>query len=188
MTLMDQKVIAQYVERDPRQIHIEQTSCLVAPIACESFIAPSKDVCEIQDSKLEQIERKNAPTTCVSSNYYVRLVRRLILCHFVDLFRLGGIKPTIVGTVVARRKRRMEGGNAICAHQVQECLSGINQDAPPGKNRNRNDTDVLVSREGVLVPALCLFHILERGQNERSAPFANAPRHAILAITQEGAH
>ena len=45
-----------------------------------------------------------------------------------------------------------------------------------------------VSWEGILVSSLCLLHILKRGQHKRSVPFANAPRYATLAITQQGAH
>lgn len=52
MTLMDQEMIAQYVERDSGQVHLEQTSCFVASIACEPFIAPAIDMREPHDSSL----------------------------------------------------------------------------------------------------------------------------------------
>ena len=53
---------------------------------------------------------------------------------------------------------------------------------------NRNGAYMPVSWEGVLISSLCLPHILKRGQHERSASFANAPRYATLTITQQGAH
>lgn len=74
---------------------------------------------------------------------------------------------------------------------VEPKLINCYQDAA-GQIRGESETartHMSVSGEGVLVHALCLLHILERGQHKRSPPFANAPRNATtLIITQEGAH
>jgi hypothetical protein len=58
MTLMNQEMIAQYVERDSGQVHFEQTSCLVASIACEPFITPAMDMCEPHDSNLNESRKR----------------------------------------------------------------------------------------------------------------------------------
>jgi len=131
--------------------------------------------------------RRNAPTADVFSNYNVRFVCGLILCNFVNLSRLGGIKPTIVGTVVTSSKRCVERSNPICAHQVQECLSRLLKTGQRSEE-NSNGPYMLIFRKGVLVLAFCLLHILERRQHERNAAFSNASRYFIFPVAQEGTH
>src|SRR5260221_2376741 len=131
--------------------------------------------------------RRNAPTADVFSNYNVWFVCGLILCHFVNLSRLGGIKPTIVGTVVTSSKRCVERSNPIRAHQVQEGLSRL-LNMGQRSEENSDGPYMLILWKGVLVLAFCLLHILESRQHERSAAFSNAPRYAIFPVAQEGTH
>lgn len=49
-------------------------------------------------------------------------------------------------------------------------------------------TYMLISRKDSLVPTFCLLHVFERGQNERSAPLADAFCHGVHSVAQEGAH
>jgi len=61
MTLMDQEMIAQYVERDSGQVYLEQTSCLVASIAREPFITPAVDMREPHASNLSESRKRTNP-------------------------------------------------------------------------------------------------------------------------------
>jgi hypothetical protein len=61
MTLMDQEMFAQYVERDPRQVHLEQASCLVTPISRESFVTPVMDMRE-RELHSSNLNKPKTPT------------------------------------------------------------------------------------------------------------------------------
>lgn len=80
---------------------------------------------------------RNAPTADIFSNYDVWLVCGLILCHFVNLSGLGGIKPTVVGAVVTSSKRCVERSNPICAHQVQEGLGRLLKDGTEKRRKTQ---------------------------------------------------
>lgn len=43
MTLVDEKVIGEHVERDARHIHLIQARCFVSAVADEALIAPVSD-------------------------------------------------------------------------------------------------------------------------------------------------
>jgi hypothetical protein len=58
MTLMDQEMITQYIERDSGQVHLKQTSCLVASIAREPLIAPAMDMRELHCSNLSKSRKR----------------------------------------------------------------------------------------------------------------------------------
>lgn len=131
--------------------------------------------------------RRNAPTADIFSNYNIWFVCGLILCHFVNLSGLGGIKPTIVSAVVTSSKRCVERSNPICAHQVKEGLRKLLKDGTETKE-NSNGPYMLIFRKGGLILALCLLYILERRQHERSPAVSNVPRYLISPIAQEGTH
>lgn len=132
--------------------------------------------------------RRNAPTADVFSNYNVWFICGLVLCHFVNLSRLGGIKPTIVGTVVTSSKGYVERGNPIRAHQVQEGLSSRLLNMGQRSEENSDGPYMLILWKSVLVLAFCLLYILESRQHECSVAISNALRHAIFPVVQEGTY
>jgi hypothetical protein len=102
MTLMDEKMVCEDVERDARKIHLEQTRRLVCTIADEARIAPENITLGLVDI-LDGLGCQTLPWIDVPPMDHVRLVSRLILRDLVDLAtpRLGCIVARIVGAVMS---------------------------------------------------------------------------------------
>jgi hypothetical protein len=102
MTLMDEKVVRKDVERDTRQIHLEQTRRLVCTITDEARIAPENITLGLVDI-LDGLGCQTLPWVDVPPMDHVRLISRLILRDLVDLatLRLGRIVARIVGAVMS---------------------------------------------------------------------------------------